>query len=85
MADKMRMRVSAGAVLPFLALTLSLSTAAESAQPPQLPRVHILATGGTIASAYDPAKGGFVPSLTADQLIAAAPEIGKYAASRTSR
>ena len=72
----MRMRVSAGAVLPLLSLTLS---AAGSAQTPQLPRVHILATGGTIASAYDSAKGGFVPSLTADQLIAAAPEIGKYA------
>ncbi len=72
--------MSARSVLPLVAIALSLSSVAVSAQPPeQLPRIHILATGGTIASAYDPAKGGFVPSLSADQLIAAAPEIRKYA------
>ncbi len=66
--------------MPFVATALSLLSSAGSAQPlEQLPHVHILATGGTIASAYDPAKGGFVPSLSAEQLIAAAPEISKYA------
>jgi len=72
--------MSARAILPCVATALGLLSVAAYAQPPeQLPRVHILATGGTIASAYDPAKGGFVASLTADQLIAAAPEITKYA------
>lgn len=73
-------QVSARLVLPFVAAAMSLLSGVGFAQPAeQLPRVHILATGGTIASAYDPAQGGFVPSLSADQLIAAAPDIGKYA------
>ncbi len=73
-------RMSARSVLPFVATALSLLSVAGFAQPPeQLPRIHILATGGTIASTYDPAKGGFVPSLSADQLIAAAPDTRKYA------
>jgi L-asparaginase len=77
---EMATRMSARSILPYVATALGLLSVAASAQPPeQLPRVHILATGGTIASAYDPAKGGFVASLTADQLIAAAPEITKYA------
>ncbi|MGE0582095.1 MAG: asparaginase [Steroidobacteraceae bacterium] len=72
--------MSARSALPFVAFTLGLSSVVGFAQPPeQLPRIHILATGGTIASVYDAAKGGFVPSVSADQLIAAAPEIGKYA------
>lgn len=73
-------RMSVRSVLPIVATALGLLSIAASAQPmEQPPRVHILATGGTIASAYDPAKGGFVASLSADQLIAAAPEIGKHA------
>ena len=72
--------MSARTVLPFVATALGFLSVAGFAQPgEQLPRIHILATGGTIASAYDPAKGGFVPSLSADQLIAAAPDIRKYA------
>jgi L-asparaginase len=72
--------MSARDVLPFVATALSLLSVAGFAQTPeQRPRIHILATGGTIASAYDPAKGGFVPSLSADQLIAAVPDIRKYA------
>jgi L-asparaginase/Glu-tRNA(Gln) amidotransferase subunit D len=70
----------ARSILPLVALGASLLSAPGSAQQPeQLPRVHILATGGTIASVYDPAKGGFVTSLSAEQLIKAAPEIRKYA------
>ena len=70
----------ARSILPLFALGASLLSAPGSAlQPEPLPRVHILATGGTIASVYDSAKGGFVASLSADQLITAAPEIRKYA------
>jgi L-asparaginase len=76
----MEIRMSARSVLPFVATALSLLCVAGSAQPPeQLPRIHILATGGTIASVYDPVKGGFVLGLSADQLIAAVPEISKVA------
>jgi L-asparaginase len=72
--------MNTGSVLPFVATALGFLSVAAAAQPSeQLPRIHILATGGTIASAYDAAKGGFVPSLSADQLIAAAPDIRKYA------
>jgi L-asparaginase/Glu-tRNA(Gln) amidotransferase subunit D len=40
-------------ILPLFALGVSLLGAPGSAQQPeQLPRVHILATGGTIASVY---------------------------------
>ena len=75
-----RIRMTARFIPPFIASVLSFLSVAGFAQPTeQLPRIHILATGGTIASAYDPAKGGFVPSLSADQLIAAAPDISKYA------
>ena len=44
-----------------------------------LPRVVILATGGTIASAYDKGKGGLAPVLTGTQLVDAVPELKKYA------
>ena len=79
-AAKRQIRMSTLPVLPVVALALGLLSESGSAQTPeQLPRVHILATGGTIASVYDPSKGGFVPSLSAEQLIAAAPEIKKHA------
>jgi len=44
-----------------------------------LPKVALLSTGGTIASRTDPAKGGYVPALSADDLIAAVPAIKKVA------
>jgi L-asparaginase len=48
------------------------------AQQP-LPRVVVLATGGTIASTYDKGKGGLAPALTGAQLVNAVPELKKYA------
>jgi L-asparaginase len=44
-----------------------------------LPRVVVLATGGTIASTYDKGKGGLAPALTGAQLVDAVPELKKYA------
>jgi L-asparaginase len=44
-----------------------------------LPRVVILATGGTIASRYDPAIGGLAPALSGSDLVAAVPDLGKVA------
>jgi L-asparaginase len=34
-----------------------------------MPRIAVLSTGGTIASLEDPATGGAVPALTAEQLV----------------
>lgn len=38
-----------------------------------LPRLHILATGGTIAMRNDPTRGGAVPALSGSELAAAIP------------
>jgi L-asparaginase len=45
----------------------------------ELPRVLILATGGTIASRYDPVQGGLAPALTGAQLVEAVPDLAKVA------
>jgi len=41
--------------------------------------VAILSTGGTIASKHDPARGGYVPALSGEDLVTAAPGINKVA------
>lgn len=60
-------------ILAFVLLFPSLVLA----QP--LPRVVVLATGGTIASTYDKAKGGFVAALSGADLIAANPALAGLA------
>jgi L-asparaginase len=47
------------------------------AQP--LPKVTIFFTGGTIASVYDAAKGGWISSIKAEDLLKAVPDMGKMA------
>ena len=44
-----------------------------------LPKVVILSTGGTIASRFDPDKGGLVPALTGSELVEAVPELADIA------
>ena len=44
-----------------------------------LPTVVILSTGGTIASRYDPDKGGLVPALSGSELVEAVPELAEVA------
>lgn len=41
--------------------------------PDLLPRIHVIATGGTIAMRIDPASGGPVPAVTGQELVAALP------------
>ena len=43
------------------------------------PTVVILSTGGTIASRYDPDKGGLVPALSGSELVEAVPELAEAA------
>jgi L-asparaginase len=45
----------------------------------KLPTVAVLSTGGTIASKQDPAKGGYVPALSGEDLVSAVPAIKKIA------
>ena len=44
-----------------------------------LPTVVVLATGGTIASQYDPATGALEPALTGEEIVAAVPGLGEVA------
>lgn len=45
----------------------------------KLPTVALLSTGGTIASRQDAAKGGYLPSLTGQDLVTAIPGLQKVA------
>ena len=45
-----------------------------------LPRVVVLATGGTIASRFDPAIGALAPAVTGADLVGAVPGLEKVAA-----
>jgi L-asparaginase len=58
----------------ILLLTTCLTTVAQ-----KLPTVAVLATGGTIASKHDPAKGGYSPALSGEDLVSAVPAIRKIA------
>jgi L-asparaginase len=59
---------------PLLGTLLALLAApAPDAQSQDLPTVVVLSTGGTIASAYDSAAGGYVAALSGEQLVAAVP------------
>jgi L-asparaginase len=70
-------------VKTLLALGLLLPVCA-SAGPP-LPTVVILSTGGTIASRFDPEKGGLVPALSGSELVEAVPELGEVAQVRVEQ
>ena len=57
-------------------LTLVVALHAQPAwsqAPAALPRVVVLATGGTIASRYDPAIGALAPAVTGAALVSAVP------------
>ena len=45
----------------------------------KLPTITVLSTGGTIASKQDPAKGGYVPALSGEDLVSSVPAIKKIA------
>jgi len=60
-------------------LTLSFLTLSQAADAQKLPTVAVLSTGGTIASKHDPLKGGYLPALSGEELVAAVPAIKKVA------
>ena len=63
----------------WFAMSLLLSMTCVRAVAQELPKVAVLSTGGTIASKQDPAKGGYVAALSAEDLVAAVPAIKKIA------
>ncbi|WP_437682290.1 asparaginase [Sorangium sp. So ce131] len=44
-----------------------------------MPRLHLVTTGGTIASRVDPRTGAAVPAVRAEELVAEVPALGKIA------
>jgi L-asparaginase len=60
-------------LVAFIAFSPFLSEAQE------LPRVVILATGGTIASKFDATKGGLVPALSGADIVEAVPGLKEIA------
>lgn len=65
-------------VAPILALVLA-SVARGPALGQELPRVVVLATGGTIASTYDEATGALRAALTGDEIVAAVEGLSEIA------
>jgi L-asparaginase len=63
-------------MISFLLLLLMMSVCAVAQE---LPKVAVLSTGGTIASKQDPVKGGYVPALSGEELVAAVPAIKNIA------
>jgi L-asparaginase len=57
-----------------------LACLASRAMAEPLPRIVVLATGGTIASRFDPTRGGIVPAaITGADIVQAVPDLGKIA------
>ncbi|AGP36654.1 asparaginase [Sorangium cellulosum] len=44
-----------------------------------MPRLHLVTTGGTIASRVDPQTGAAVPAVRAEELVAGVPALGRVA------
>jgi L-asparaginase len=57
---------------------------ASNANLNKLPCVKLLATGGTIAMKADKASGAYVPAVAGDDLLAAVPDIARFASVEVS-
>lgn len=68
------------ALVALLTATLIPSpSAAQTVAEDALPRVIVLATGGTIASRFDPEAGALRAALTGDEIVQAVPELADLA------
>jgi L-asparaginase len=63
----------------LLAVVAAWGTLAEGSAGQELPRVVVLATGGTIASTYDEEIGALRAALTGDEIVSAVPELSEIA------
>lgn len=73
------MRVTAGAADDALAPSAADASAPARVPTGQRPHVVVLFTGGTISMRVDPAAGGAVPALSAEEILAAARGIKEVA------
>jgi L-asparaginase len=64
-------------ILAFIIVFQALPAGAQAPAP--LPRVVVLATGGTIASKFDPNIGALAPAMTGEALVSAVPGLDKVA------
>ena len=71
-------RLTVSAALGAVAILLSVAAAPASGQD-ELPRVVVLATGGTIASTYDEEIGALRAALTGDEIVSAVPGLDEIA------
>ena len=71
-------RLTVSAALGAVAILLSAAAAPASGQS-ELPRVVVLATGGTIASTYDEEIGALRAALTGDEIVSAVPGLDEIA------
>ncbi len=63
----------------WLSIGLGLSTGSVGQEEDALPRVVVLATGGTIASQYDPVTGGLKARLSGEEIVQAVPGLSEVA------
>ena len=63
----------------WLCMGLGLAAASLGQEQNALPRVVVLATGGTIASQYDPDVGGLAPQLSGEEIVQAVPGLSEVA------
>jgi L-asparaginase len=63
----------------FLSITTLQAQNRPALEAGELPRVVVLATGGTIATRFDPAVGVDLGLLTGEQIVAAAPGLAEVA------
>ena len=73
------MNRSLGLGVLLLACGLAVHYQVGLAQSQKLPRVVVLATGGTIASRFDPSIGALAPTATGADLVRAVPGLEKIA------
>ncbi len=63
----------------WVCIGLGLATLSAGQELTALPRVVVLATGGTIASQYDPDVGALTPQLSGEEIVRAVPGLNEVA------
>ena len=66
-------------IAAWLCIGLTLPSVSAGQEQNALPRVVVLATGGTIASQYDPDVGALAPQLTGEDIVASVPGLREVA------
>ena len=62
-------------IIPVMLRTLAYLIVLAASNAYALPKVVIFSTGGTISGRHDPARGGYMPAATGEDLVAAVPKL----------